>query len=212
MKTRGLLTAEQYEILWANIKDMTYRDQQAFIKEYFGIEVTLLQCKHMRNNHHRFSNRTGWFQKGYVPFNKGKHVWTDGCPESMKRTQFKPGNLPHNTRPIGYERVDKKEGYVFVKVPGKRKMVLKHRWVWEQAHGPIPKGYIIIFMNGDRTDCRLENLKMIPQSLNSIRNHNHLAANDKDLSEAGLHIAELIRKRSALERKGAEMTFKEFQT
>ena len=43
---------------------------------------------------------------------------------------------------------------------------------------------------------------MIPQSLNSIRNHNHLAANDKDLSEAGLHIAELIRKRSALERKG----------
>lgn len=202
MKTRGLLTAEQYEILWANIKDMTYRDQQAFIKEHFGIEVTLLQCKHMRNNHHRFSNRTGWFQKGYVPFNKGKHVWTDGCPESMKRTQFKLGNLPHNTRPIGYERVDKKEGYVFVKVPGKQKMVLKHRWVWEQAHGPIPKGYIIIFMNGDRTDCRLENLKMIPQSLNSIRNRNHLAANDKDLSEAGLHIAELIRKRSALERKG----------
>jgi len=202
MKTRGLLTAEQYEILWANIKDMTYRDQQAFIKEHFGIEVTLLQCKHMRNNHHRFSNRTGWFQKGYVPFNKGKHVWTDDCPESMKRTQFKPGNLPHNTRPIGYERVDKKEGYVFVKVPGKRKMVLKHRWVWEQAHGPIPKGYIIIFMNGDRTDCRLENLKMIPQSLNSIRNRNHLAANDKGLSEAGLHIAELIRKKSALERKG----------
>lgn len=198
MKTRGLLTAEQYEILWANIKDMTYRDQQAFIKEHFGIEVTLLQCKCMRNNHHRFSNRTGWFQKGHVPFNKGKHVWADGCPESMKRTQFKPGKLPPNTRPIGYERVDKKDGYVYVKVPGKRKMVLKHRWVWEQAHGPIPKGYIIIFMNGDKTDCRLENLKMIPQSLNSIRNHNHLAANDKDLSEAGLHIAELIRKRSAL--------------
>lgn len=71
MKTRGLLTVEQYGILWANIKDMTYRDQQAFIKEHFGIEVTLLQCKHMRNNHHRFSNRTGWFQKGYVPFNNG---------------------------------------------------------------------------------------------------------------------------------------------
>lgn len=204
MKTQGILTAEQYEILRANITNMSYKDQQEFIRDHFGIDVTILQCKCMRNNHRMFSKRTGRFEKGHVPENKGKHPWKNGCPEGMRKTQFKKGHLPHNARPVGWERIDAKDGYVYIKVPGRKKMVMKHRWLWEQAHGPIPKGYIIIFLNGNKTDCRLDNLKMIPQSLNSIRNLNHLATSDKDLSEAGLHIAELIRKRAELKKRKSE--------
>ena len=39
----------------------------------------------------------------------------------------------------------------------------KGREVWQAAHGPIPKGWLIHHLNGDRRDCRLENLAVVPR-------------------------------------------------
>lgn len=41
-----------------------------------------------------------------------------------------------------------------------------HRWLWEELVGPIPIGYEIDHENGTRTDCRLKNLRCIPQAIN----------------------------------------------
>lgn len=38
-----------------------------------------------------------------------------------------------------------------------------HRQIWEQHRGPIPKGWLIYFLNGDKSDVRLENLAAIPR-------------------------------------------------
>jgi hypothetical protein len=76
------------------------------------------------------------------------------------QTRFKKGQLPHNTKPIGYERVDE-NGYVYLKVSMEHKMVLKHRYVWEQANGPIPDGHNIAFRDGNRQNCDLSNLYLI---------------------------------------------------
>lgn len=102
------------------------------------------------------------FKKGTVPPNKGKREWqfrSKEGSERCRRTQFKPGQQPHNTRPVGYESV--RDGYVYVKVEGERKMVLKHRHVWQQAHGEIPDGYCVSFRDGNRLNCSLENLELI---------------------------------------------------
>lgn len=37
------------------------------------------------------------------------------------------------------------------------------REVWQEAHGPIPKGWLVHSLNGDRGDVRLENLAAIPR-------------------------------------------------
>ena len=38
-----------------------------------------------------------------------------------------------------------------------------NRAVWQEAHGEIPKGWLIHFLNGDKGDNRLENLAAVPR-------------------------------------------------
>jgi len=37
------------------------------------------------------------------------------------------------------------------------------RETWQGKHGPIPKGWLIHHLNGDKRDCRLENLAAVPR-------------------------------------------------
>ena len=39
----------------------------------------------------------------------------------------------------------------------------KNREVWQEAHGKIPKGWLIHVLNGNKGDCRLENLAAVPR-------------------------------------------------
>lgn len=106
----------------------------------------------------------GRFRKGHIPSNKGKRqseYMTADAIERTKATRFKKGHLPHNTKQVGHERICSKDGYVYIKVEGSRKMVLKHRLVWERHHGAIPKGYNVQFKDGNRQNCDISNLYLI---------------------------------------------------
>lgn len=50
----------------------------------------------------------------------------------------------------------KKDGYWELRINGER--ILEHRYVWQQAHGPIPSYVFIHHANGNKQDNRLENL------------------------------------------------------
>jgi len=39
----------------------------------------------------------------------------------------------------------------------------KRREVWQEAHGIIPKGWLVHSLNGDKGDIRLENLAAVPR-------------------------------------------------
>ena len=41
--------------------------------------------------------------------------------------------------------------------------MLKHREVWQEARGEIPKGWVVHALNGDKRDIRLENLAAVPR-------------------------------------------------
>ena len=75
----------------------------------------------------------------------------------------KPYKHGHTTlswmlKPLGNERKDK-DGYIRVRTETGEK--LKHHIVWEQYHKPIAKDECIIFLDGDRTHCDIDNLYLM---------------------------------------------------
>ena len=44
-----------------------------------------------------------------------------------------------------------------------------NRVAWEEKHGPIPKGMNVVFVNGDNTDLRVENLELLTDGELSAR-------------------------------------------
>lgn len=111
------------------------------------------------------------FRKGQAPPNKGKRQCEFMSEESIERTKatrFQKGHIPHNAKPVGYERINE-DGYVLTKVEGERKMVLKHRYIWQQANGSVPEGYVVAFRDGNRLNCKLENLFLMSMADNARR-------------------------------------------
>ncbi len=116
------------------------------------------------------------FQPGLESWNKGTHYRAGG--RSVEH-QFKPGQLPHNTVPVGTEVVND-EGYLKRKVRDdapKGRSYKNWRFVhiltWEQAHGPVPAGHRITFKDGDRTNVALDNLVCISHVEHMRRNSIH---------------------------------------
>ena len=59
--------------------------------------------------------------------------------------------------------------YFKVKVDGHT--VNSHTYIWEQAHGPVPDGYVIHHRDGNKRNNRLANLEAITHAEHA-RHHN----------------------------------------
>lgn len=57
------------------------------------------------------------------------------------------------------------KGYLRVKINGKCDRI--HRIIWSYVNGPIPAGMVIDHINGDKSDNRIENLRLTTCSQNS---------------------------------------------
>lgn len=101
------------------------------------------------------------FQKGLVPWNKGKHIVTGG---RSAETRFKPGTKPGNWMPVGSERVTH-DGYLQRKLTDTgyppRDWVAVHHIVWKEAGREIPKGYRLVFKDGNKLNVTLDNLELV---------------------------------------------------
>lgn len=116
---------------------------------------------------------SGSFRKGNVSHNKGRrmpvHVY-----EKAKATMFKPGHK-RNVKEVGHISIRKDSGgrryYKYIKIKD-RVWHLLQRHIWEKHHGPIPKGHVITFKDGDSMNCQIDNLEMISMRENARRNVN----------------------------------------
>jgi len=128
------------------------------------------------------------FVKGQPSRNKGMKQTEYMTPEAIARTaatRFKPGGPSHNRKPIGFERVSK-DGYVEIKVRDvsrNRNYVSKHRLVWEQHNGPVPEGMMVEFIDGDKSNITIDNLRCVTRAENAARNISAYHALPGDIKE-----------------------------
>ena len=116
-------------------------------------------------------NHTGW-NKGL----KQSSYMSAEAIERTKKTRFKKGTDPHNTVPIGTERLSK-EGYIEVKVfhykdgsANNRNFMFKHRLIYETYFGEIPKDKIVFFLDGNNRNFSPENLGLRSRAEHMIAN------------------------------------------
>lgn len=106
------------------------------------------------------------FKKGIVPYTKGKKAEEWMSPEGLARSaaaRFQKGQRPANWRPIGSERINV-DGYIEVKVEDGKPWRHKHRVLWEEAHGSVPDGYMVSFIDGNKQNVELSNLKLVARA------------------------------------------------
>ena len=130
-------------------------------------------------------------------FNKNK------SKESLKVTCLRYGYKFHPTKgrynynksishPIGHEFIHR--GYVYIKYKndyGQNNFMPKHRYVWEQHYGPIPKGKVIIFYDGDQSNCDINNLKLVDANIASnLAGVHHFYGHGKEITDAAIALIE----------------------
>ncbi|WP_273036802.1 HNH endonuclease [Massilia timonae] len=120
------------------------------------------------------------FQKGLVPWNKGvKGV--AGVQEACRATHFKPGQMPHNTLPIGSLKLDKDN--VLLRKVSNNKGNNSARWrsvhelVWVEVNGPVPPKHMVVFRPGMKTNVleqiTIDKVECISLAENMKRNTRH---------------------------------------
>lgn len=140
---------------------------EAFVALFRRKDVTCDHIKALCTRRGWNTGRTGYFKKGQTPANKGKKMPFNA---NSARTQFKKGRLPHNTRGAGHERVDD-DGYVWIVIDERNphtgaptRSVMKHRWLWEKMHGPIPDG-MCLKCKGDKRNTDPSNWELVDRAL-----------------------------------------------
>lgn len=112
---------------------------------------------------------------------------------------FKPGSRTREL-PIGTIRTGK-NGAKYIKVSNTLSKfsgyklpdwVPVQRKVWEDAHGPIKKSEMIVFLTTDRDNLSVDNLVCIDRKVAAILNKHRWHFEDRDLALAAVYLAKLI--------------------
>jgi len=117
------------------------------------------------------------FKKGYKPWNKNKK----GIMLSDGKTCFQENNTARRV-PVGSEQ--RKGDFLLIKVANPDIWKYKHRHVWEQFNGEIPENHAVLFKDGNKHNCDIDNLFLSKRQVASSVARQNLQTDDPDLNLA----------------------------
>lgn len=192
-----LYTKEIIEFIESNYKGKDNIELAELLNETFGLNTNADKISMVKANMKRrygIDTRTGinkgCYKKGHMPVNKGtKGMFNVGG----NKGSFKKGDIPINHKEVGSERINA-DGYVEIKVAEPNIWEHKQRVVYREHYGEIPKGYKIIFADGNKQNLDLDNLLLVSNKEELIMNRNKLIAKDKEITKSGHLIAKVMDK------------------
>jgi len=166
-------TAEQIDWLRAHRKQL---DQKALAQAFnaeFGTDLSVSKVRSACVRNKLYAARD--HKSRAAPWNKGRSYTPSG---NSRLTQFKPGNMPKNGLPKG-ALVRDPDGYWKVKISDRRDVPKQENWryvhrlTWELANGEIPRGYIVVMLDGDKDNAAdPDNLAAVSRGALAILNAN----------------------------------------
>jgi len=183
-------TDEQIQFLKDHVKGRSYEDLWKLFNQQFNLDLKFTQITGSLKRYKLTNGINARFSKGQTAHNKGKKF-----PGKTNKTSFKKGQTAPNYKPVGSERITAK-GYTLVKVAEPSEWKHKHVVEWENVHGPIPQGHCLIFLDGNRKNLAIENLKLITKAQRARMNQNHLFTGYAEGTKAGVLLADLYAKMS----------------
>ena len=199
-----------YEYIRDNSEGVSASRMAEMCNAKFGTKWTTSGMKQFRKRHGIQSGLNGHFNKGNRSWNKGKkqsEFMTEEGIERTKATRFKKGDRAKNELPIGAITINK-DGYYLRKkqMDGTwaERWEFLHRAVWEENNGPIPKGMVITFKDGNKENCDISNLMMITKAENGMMTRRGLRSDNPEITEAGLNVARLKSRIKEIKNKRSE--------
>ena len=175
-------------------KELTYLFNQKFGTDVSVKNLILHKTYRMKL---KGTKNTGKFLKGSIPWNKGLKGWQKVKPSNL----FKKGQLPKQTRPIGDERVTT-GGFVEVKIGMPNMWKLKHHVIYEKYHNEkIGRWDKVIFLDGNKRNFDISNLKKISNSEQSFLANAKLLGNNPENNKTALLLAKLTSTVKRIEKK-----------
>lgn len=104
------------------------------------------------------------------------------------RAKAGSNNAPKNLG-IGSLRVQGGCKYLYIKVSndiGAENWKLLHHHVYEQHYGPIPENHVVIFLDNNKYNCSIDNLKAIPRHWIGVLNGHKLKSDNPEITKSAL--------------------------
>ena len=166
-----LFTKAEQDFIAEHYKGILTADLTDMLNKEFGTNYKPSQLRSYKKNRHMASGVDGTFRAEGRRYKLPKGTRIPGSEKGW----FKKGQMPHNHLEVGAQ-VFTFDGYIKVKIAEPNYWEFLHKLVWQEANGPIPPEHNIIFLDGNKQNCSLENLYCIPKdeygALQSLRSEN----------------------------------------
>lgn len=202
-----------YEYIRDNSWNVSSAEMAERVNAKFGTSFTVRSMKSFRQRHGIKSGVTGWYQKGHPPGTKGKTLEEicKGDPDKLARvraTQYSKGHRPQNELPLG-TITKTSDGYVIRKKAMKGKFAdrweFMHIVTWEEHNGPVPEGYIVMFLDNNKENYDISNLICVPRAIiGAMAKKGYYQIKDPELKAAAYKVTELKVKSNRIKRRGKQ--------
>lgn len=190
------LTKDQIDFL-RRYEGRTRKEALSDFNETFGVAIPLNTLKGWMQKLNIKASGNGRFdgtQRPWAKGLKGEAFW-DRYSEESKRRMLDAPKEANRTAKIGDVHIKAGVPYITVSLEydkpfDERRQPLR-RAVWEKHYGEIPSDQMIIHLNGNQLDCRIDNLAMIPKKYRPTI-LKYMKSDNPEINKATIRYCELM--------------------
>lgn len=163
----------------------------------YGVEVPLNTFRTWMCRLNVKASGNGRFDGTQTPWAKGitKDEFWERFSEESKQKMINAPKEANRTAKVGDVHIKDGVPYITTSLdygkPFDQRRKPLHRAVWEKHFGEIPSDQMIIRLNGNPLDCRVENLAMIPRKYRPTILR-YMKSDNPDINKATIKYCELV--------------------